>query len=88
MYEHFSQGTAQEPRFHPAQKPVGLYKDILADFAKEGDKILDTHVGSGSSLIACYDMGFDVWGYEIDPIYYQKATERINDYTAQLRMDI
>ena len=86
IYEHFTQSAGKEKRFHPTQKPIGLYKDCLADFAKAGDKILDTHVGSGSSLIACYDMGFDVWGYEIDEIYYKLAQERIADFTAQMRM--
>ena len=78
----------KEERIHPTQKPVALYKWILSKYAKEGDKILDTHVGSGSSLIACYDMGYDVWGYEIDETYYKLASQRVEDFMAQIRMDI
>jgi len=86
--EAFSQGTSAEPRFHPTQKPIALYEELLERFANPGDKILDTHVGSGSSLIACYNMGFTVWGFEIDATYYQKASERLADHTAQIRMDL
>ena len=73
-------------RFHPTQKPVKLYKWILSRYAKEGDKILDTHVGSASSLIACYDMGFDYVGFELDEDYYKSACERIEENKAQFRM--
>lgn len=76
----------KEERSHPAQKPVALYKWLLDKFAHPGDKILDTHVGSGSSLIACCDRNFDVWGYEIDPIYYANASVRLRDEMAQIRM--
>lgn len=86
--EAFAQGTSAEPRFHPTQKPIALYEELLERFANPGDKILDTHVGSGSSLIACYNMGFTVWGFEIDATYYQKASERLADHTAQIRMDL
>lgn len=88
MYEAFAQGRAKEPRFHPTYKPISLYKDILADFAKPGDKVLDSHVGSASSLIACYEMGFDAWGYEIDEYYFKKASERLASEMAQVRMEI
>ncbi len=83
-----SQGTTKEQRFHPTQKPIELYEWLLREFAKPGDKILDTHVGSASSLIACYNMGFDAWGYEIDKDYYSKALERLNAVRAQVRMDL
>ena len=73
----------KEDRFHPTQKPIKLYLWILNRYAKAGMKILDTHVGSGSSLIACARMGFDVWGYEIDTEYYEKARERIDRELAQ-----
>ena len=76
----------QEGRFHPTQKPIALYKWILQNYAKPGDIILDTHVGSASSLIACEELGFDYVGFEIDPEYYQKATQRINDFNQQIRM--
>lgn len=84
LYEAFSQRLANEPeRFHPTQKPVKLYQWILEHYAKDGDKILDTHVGSGSSLIACDRMVFDVWGYEIDETYFKLAEERIKRELAQ-----
>jgi len=72
--------------YHPTQKPVRLYKWLLTRYAKPGDKILDTHVGSGSSLIACYDMGFDYIGFEIDKEYYEAACKRIAEEQAQLRL--
>lgn len=75
----------KDRRIHPTQKPVALYKWILSNYAKAGDKILDTHVGSASSLIACYDLGFDYVGFEIDEEYYRQANERINEVKAQLR---
>ena len=71
-------------RFHPTQKPVALYKWILSKYAKPGDKILDTHLGSGSSRIAAYDLGFDFVGYEIDKFYFDKQEERFAKHTAQL----
>jgi site-specific DNA-methyltransferase (adenine-specific) len=74
----------KEERFHPTQKPVALYKWILSKYAKPGDKILDTHLGSGSSRIAAYDLGFDFVGYEIDKFYFDKQEERFEKHTAQL----
>ena len=73
----------KEDRFHPTQKPIKLYTWILENYAKQGDKILDTHVGSASSLIACNRLGYDVWGYEIDEQYYKLAQERIKRELAQ-----
>ena len=78
----------QSERIHPTQKPVALYKWLLKNYAKPGDKILDTHVGSASSLIACYDMGFDAVGFEIDADYFRMATERLEEHKAQLNMFI
>ena len=75
----------KEHRIHPTQKPVKLYEWLLQNYAKEGDKILDTHVGSGSSLIACYNMGFDYVGYEIDKDYFEGACKRIEEVKAQIR---
>ena len=83
----FISGDKSE-RIHPTQKPVALYKWILKNYAKAGDKILDTHVGSASSLIACYDMGFEYVGFEIDPEYYKQATERLEAVKAQIRFDL
>ena len=73
----------KEPRIHPTQKPIALYKWILAKYAKEGDLILDTHVGSASSLIACYTMGFDAVGFEIDERYFKASKTRLNMTIAQ-----
>ena len=76
----------KEQRIHPTQKPVALYKWLLHNYAKEGDKILDTHGGSMSIAIACHDMNFDLDLWELDPEYYQKGVERFNQHKAQLRM--
>ena len=74
----------KEIRIHPTQKPVALYTWLLNNYAKKGDKILDTHVGSASSLIACHKLGFDYIGFEIDADYYKAATERLNAVKAQI----
>ena len=74
----------KEQRFHPTQKPVALYKWILDNYAKPGDKILDTHVGSASSLIACEDFGFQYVGFEIDEDYYRLGQERLERNRAQI----
>lgn len=76
----------QEGTIHPTQKPIKLYQWLLENYAKKGDKILDTHVGSASSLIACYDLGFEYIGFEIDKYYYDAARKRIEDFKAQMRM--
>lgn len=78
------QGNAGNKRFHPTQKPVELYRKLLEWYAKPGWKILDTHLGSGSSRIAAYDAGLDFIGFEVDPEYYRKQEERFEAYTAQL----
>jgi len=75
----FLQGnmTDRESRLHPNQKPVALYRWLLENYAKPGDLILDTHVGSASSLIACEQMGFNYVGFELDPDYYADAVKRM-----------
>lgn len=73
-------------RFHPTQKPVALYTWLLKNYAKEGDKILDTHAGSANSLIACHNMGFDYMGCELDEDYFRMATERLEAHKSQLRL--
>jgi len=73
-------------KIHPTQKPIALYKWLLSNYAKPGDKILDTHVGSASSLIACHQMGFEYWGFELDADYFKAATERLNKVKAQVSM--
>ena len=70
-------------RFHPTQKPIKLYKWLLTNYAKQGDKILDTHLGSGSSRIAAYDMGFDFVGFELDKDYFDAQEKRFNDFKMQ-----
>jgi site-specific DNA-methyltransferase (adenine-specific) len=77
----------EQDRIHPTQKPVALYEWLLHNYAKKGDKILDTHVGSASSLIACYNLGFDYVGFELDKDYYDAASKRIDENKAQIRFD-
>ena len=71
---------------HPTQKPIALYKWLLEKYAKQGDKILDTHLGSGSIAIACHDYDFELTACELDKEYYDKAIERIKNHTAQIKM--
>ncbi len=71
---------------HPTQKPVKLYDWLLHNYAKPGDTILDTHLGSGSSRIAAYDLGFDFVGYELDEDYYKAGCERFADHIAQPKL--
>jgi site-specific DNA-methyltransferase (adenine-specific) len=75
-----------EKREHPTQKPVVLYKWLLDKYAKPNDKILDTHLGSGSIAIACHDYGFELTACELDKEYYEKAIERINNHVKQLKL--
>lgn len=79
-------GADKDGRIHPTQKPVALYAWIFAKYAKSGYKILDTHLGSGSSRIAAYDAGLDFWGYEIDKEYFDKQEERFEIHTSQVSM--
>jgi site-specific DNA-methyltransferase (adenine-specific) len=78
----------KEDRIHPTQKPVKLYKWLLQNYAKQGDKILDTHLGSGSIALACHELGFDLTACELDKEYYDAAFKRFKKQTAQLRMAI
>lgn len=71
---------------HPTQKPVALYKWLLDKYAKPGDKILDTHMGSGSIAIACHDYGFDLTACELDKDYYDAAMKRINAHISQTKL--
>ena len=75
----------KEVRIHPTQKPVRLYEWILSLFARPGFKIIDTHVGSASSLIACHNAGLNYVGFEIDEEYYHQAGRRLDDVKAQLK---
>jgi site-specific DNA-methyltransferase (adenine-specific) len=76
----------KEDRIHPTQKPVALYKWVLENYAEKGSKILDTHLGSGSIAIACWDMGYDLTAYEVDKEYYDNACKRLEMHKAQLTL--
>lgn len=80
--------STDKNRFHPTQKPIALYEWLLRNYAKPGDKILDTHLGSGSSRIAAYNLGFDFVGYEIDKDYFEAQEERFAAHTSQLNLFI
>jgi len=73
-------------RFHPTQKPIKLYEWLLMNYAKQGDKILDTHLGGGSIAIACHNLGYELTGCELDKDYYEAAMKRINEHKQQIRM--
>jgi site-specific DNA-methyltransferase (adenine-specific) len=73
---------------HPCQKPVALYKWLLQNYAKQGDKILDTHLGSGSSRIAAYEMRFDFTAFELDKEYFEAQEKRYKAHIAQLKLDL
>ena len=73
-------------KIHPTQKPVKLYEWLLHNYANEGDLILDTHLGSGSSRIACHKYGFDFTGFELDKEYYEAQEKRYNDFISQLNI--
>jgi len=80
------QNADKDGRIHPTQKPIALYKWLLHNYAQKGDKIFDSHVGSGSSRIACYDLGYDFTGCEIDKDYWQAQEDRFNKHISQLSL--
>lgn len=80
----FKKSPNQPERFHPTQKPVNLYVWLLKKYTKEGDKILDTHLGSGSSRIAAYNLGFDFTGIELDKEYFDAQEKRFENHKKQL----
>lgn len=86
MFEHSSAGSETNKRFHPTQKPVELYEWVLSLFAEEGDRILDTHAGSGSLEIACERLGFDCDGWEINETYHRLACERLEIERQQFKL--
>ena len=73
-------------KIHPTQKPVKLYEWLLMNYAKEGDKILDTHLGSGSIALACHNLGYDLTACELDKEYFESSQKRLKQHTAQLRI--
>ena len=80
--------NTSEKRIHITQKPISLYKWILDKYAKEGDKILDTHLGSGSIAIACHDYGFELTACELDPDYYEASIKRIKNHISQIKLEL
>ena len=85
VFDAMPQGKPGD-RFHPTQKPIELYEWVYRLFAKEGDKILDTHMGSQSSRIAAWNAGLDYTGYEIDKTYFKLGCERFDRHTAQMNL--
>jgi site-specific DNA-methyltransferase (adenine-specific) len=83
IFKQRQAGFISEKKIHPTQKPTKLYKWLLSNYAKPGDRILDTHLGSGSSRIAAYDMGFEFWGYEIDKAYFDMQEKRFLQFRSQ-----
>lgn len=83
IHQHNGFISSDGRSIHPTQKPVALYKWLLQNYAKPGDKILDTHLGSGSSRIAAYDMGFDFWSYELDAEYFEKQEQRFKAHISK-----
>jgi site-specific DNA-methyltransferase (adenine-specific) len=79
-WQGFLKGGETGQRIHPNQKPVALYKWLLDKYAKEGDKILDTHLGSGSIAIACYEYSFNLTGFELDTDYFNAAKQRVENH--------
>ena len=75
-------------KIHPTQKPISLYRWVLHKYAKQGDKILDTHLGSGSSRIAAYEMGFDFTAFELDKEYFEAQEKRYKAHIAQLKLEL
>jgi len=71
---------------HPTQKPIKLYEWLLINYTKEGDKILDTHLGSGSIAIACHNLGYDLEGYELDTEYFEAAKKRLKQHQQQMQL--
>ena len=86
IFEYAPQGKPNDPRIHPTQKPVALYKWLLQNYAKESDTILDTHFGSLSIGIACHDMKFDLTAIELDKDYYEQAKQRLINHQRQLTL--
>ena len=82
-YSYYGNIGSDPGRFHPTQKPIKLYRWLLKNYAKEGDKILDTHGGSMSSAIACHQMGFDLTLCELDKDYYEAGVKRFREQTMQ-----
>lgn len=85
-YGNLEGNTSTGVKFHPTQKPIALYEWLLMNYAKENDKILDTHLGSGSIAIACHNLGYELTGCELDKDYYEPAMKRIEQHKQQQRL--
>jgi site-specific DNA-methyltransferase (adenine-specific) len=85
-YGNIEGNKQSKGRVHPTQKPIALYEWLLMNYAKEGDKILDTHLGSGSIALACHNLGYDLTACELDKEYYEAAIKRIEQHKAQQRL--
>ena len=83
---HQANKQLNEKRIHPCHKPIMMYKHLITKFAKPGDTIFDSHLGSGSSRIACYEGGFDFWGCELDKEYFDASVKRFEIYKMQLKL--
>ena len=86
IHKTMADRKAEGGKIHPTQKPVKLYEWILMNYAKEGDKILDTHLGSGSIALACHNLGYDLTACELDKEYYDAAMKRIEQHKQQIRL--
>jgi site-specific DNA-methyltransferase (adenine-specific) len=86
VFKHYHVQTNDKNKIHPTQKPAELYKWLVNKYAKEGDKILDTHLGSGSIAIACHDYKFDLIACELDKEYYDAAVKRITNHVGQTKL--
>jgi len=85
-YGNLEGNTTAIKKYHPTQKPIDLYEWILDNYAEKGNKILDTHLGSGSIALACHNRGFDLTACELDTDYYNAATKRLKEHQQQLTM--
>ena len=85
-YGNLEGNTSASEKYHPTQKPIALYEWLLMNYAKEGDKILDTHLGSGSIALACHNLGFDLTACELDKEYFEASQKRLKQHQAQLRI--
>ena len=85
-YGNLEGNTSASKKYHPTQKPIRLYEWTLTNYAKQGDKILDTHRGSASLDIACHNLGFDLWTCELDTDYFNDGNKRLKQHQQQLTM--
>jgi len=85
-YGNLEGNTSASKKYHPTQKPIDLYEWLLMNYAEKSDKILDTHLGSGSIALACHNLGFDLTACELDKDYYLAATKRLKEHQQQLTM--